>query len=343
MNKIYNLILLIILVVSLVGLTSGCSSSITTTSQPSLSTQQTLPTQVQSTTQLQSLSTTFAKTTNISSSPKIDKWDWIVPDDYSTLMDAVQVAKDGDVIRLRGGKISVGSGDIENRNLTIVGDGSDVTTLDKELGIISSNVTLEYLSGTSTTFTNSNISVASVVFDSITLKNTLNFQADNIESNQFSYQYVGSIPRTGPGSITLKNSTIGNMSVGVENSVTNIIIDHCTLGRTPKIYSGNLSITGALINITHNDIFSVFQISGLGHGLSYNTFENTSGLTINGTSGNVSDNNILCDRKSITDNDESTVWQSNYWAGWNSTKPVPISGTAKSVDRSPSLQPIPGN
>ncbi len=252
--------------------------------------------------------------------PKVDKRNWLVPDDYKTLAEAVQIAKDGEVIRIATGTYGIGSVRIL-RPLTIVGDGIDATVLGGSLVVQSPGVTVRHLN------------VAELM-----VEEGGELAASNIRVKVLKAVRVSNSPKQ--GSVKIVDSELSSPTFEMHNfTVENSLIASPLQGVQGQ---ARFLVLGGGGTITRNTIVGPLII-GVGispYTIASNVFTERASLFITGDKATVSNNDFLGGRDQARSTQDGT-WRGNYWVGWDATKPVPILGN-RAVDRSPSPKPVSG-
>lgn len=215
--------------------------------------------------------------------PNVKIKTWLVPDDYKSLADAVQVALPGDIIRLKAGTHKSESIVRIDKPLTIVGDGVDVTIFEGTISLDSAK-------------------------------------------------------------IVVKNLSVVIISVG---GTTNTV-ENCRIGQAP--YPGKESfIIGLVVRFVNNTIVGTLKVQEPIQSSSYthersviasNLFSKDVYFEMGAKNYLIENNDFLGGIGQVSGGGDNNNWNRNYWAGWDATKPVPIRGNGKAVDRSPSPKPV---
>ena len=258
---------------------------------------------------------------------KIDKRTWFVPYDYKSLAEAVQVANSGDIIRLKGGTLDIG-GLTVFKPLTIVGDGVDITVLKGTMQVTSSGVVIQRIT----------ISTLEIGLGGEISREVVGFSVSSIKA--------GSIRSIALGDINIVNSELGGGIIG-RGSIT---MENSQIGITGGASRAFIIQGDASGRVSHNVITGSLTIGRPGqskiaprHTISFNSFTETASLSVMAADNVFENNDFLRGTEQVSDSGERNTWRSNFWGGgWDAAKPVPIKGSAKSVDRSPSPKPISG-
>jgi hypothetical protein len=186
----------------------------------------------------------------------------IIPDDYSTLSDAIANATEGTTIYLRQGNYSMTESVLEiNKTLTIIGE-------DQAKTIINSSPDTRY------------------GFELLNPKIALQINADNSKiSNLTITNSDYGVYVTGNNSQVYNITTKSIYVVGSDNTIS-----QNNLSLTMGFYSGYLFVEGSFNNITDNHLINYLHCSG-----NFNNIIENSGATmiINGTSNFVDKNSFV--------------------------------------------------
>ncbi|KKM84116.1 hypothetical protein LCGC14_1302380 [marine sediment metagenome] len=234
-----------------------------------------------------------------------------------TLADAVQVARAGDIIWIGEGTIATRAGRtavVVDKALTFVGDGMESTILDGGLLILSSTVTIRDL-------TVSDIEVRG---------GKSKFTASNIKA--------GAIHADNTGAIEITNSQIASLDIRLDGPRSVIVSDNA-IGIPWQGRSRSSAMSGGRVEIKRNRVYSQLDIVGDGYVIQDNVFEEEAFFLVKAGSRHVIENNdFLRGLGQVRDDGIGTMWQGNYWANWDVSKPIPIAGDAKAVARTPALK-----
>jgi hypothetical protein len=253
--------------------------------------------------------------TTVKATPVQNAKTWIVPDDYKSIADAVQIANTGDIIQIKSGIYSIGSVTV-SKAIKIIGDGTALTVLGKAandiLNIDSNDVTIQ------------NLTVRTLTVSKY------RFKASNVKLDLFSAYSSG-------GSLSIDNSELTIMSTNNFNGN----VDSCHIANI----NVKSNVKGNWLGFKNNIFTGALNVIPA-CGMINNSFKETAKLNIEPASYeiggvNFEKNNFLGGVSQVKDNSTkgNIIWQMNYWAQWDSVNPVPISGNAKSVDKKPSSKP----
>ncbi|MFC2035109.1 hypothetical protein ACFLUJ_03185 [Chloroflexota bacterium] len=156
----------------------------------------------------------------VESAPKVEHWDWLVPKDYKTLEEAIQVAEDGDVIRIMGTINEMIR--ISNKVLTIVGDGKDISVLNGGLILDGSQISFKYLTvqnieirGSGTVFNGSDIDLGLLTAGRSNVINIVDSQIRSINTGGAVVTIEGSIIGEKRKASVISGYIVGNEIIGM--------------------------------------------------------------------------------------------------------------------------------
>ncbi|MBF8265777.1 MAG: hypothetical protein HW384_1641 [Dehalococcoidia bacterium] len=142
------------------------------------------------------------------------------------------------------------------------------------------------------------------------------------------------------GKVTLKNLTLYEITLETKfNTDVPVTIEDCRIG--------DINVSSPNIRFVHNTFGGKLLVKPSGAvTLTTSRFPasqdgvETLKLEISGSGSIVEKNDFWAGIVQVMDNGSNNTLRNNYWAKWDATKPVPVKGSAKSVDRLPSSTPV---
>jgi hypothetical protein len=231
--------------------------------------------------------TTTTIPTPTASLPKL----WVVPDDYKSLTDAIQVALPNDIIHIRAGTINI-----------------DNVVVDKPLTIYGDDSTTTILSGTAKggilTIKTAKVTITAITVPDIELVGSVSsFSVGNV--------VLGKIGASGQGNINIQNADINVMNI-TGYSVT---LQDCRVNiHTDKSKLTTSVLSNGAVNLTRNIFGGNIQVSvptKTTNNIKLNTFTETALFTLGGSGVDIAleSNNLMSGRAQVTDNSSGSVWQ----------------------------------
>lgn len=243
-------------------------------------------------------------------SPSIPVWARVVPDDYSTIQGAINVANTGDTIYVRDGTYYENV--VVNRTISLIGENRNMTIIDgRGIGTVV-HITNDNVNISSFTVRNSGWPNSGIYLDCVIHCNVLsNIIADNgygimlggsnnilsantAINNQYSIWL-------GPSSAnnTLSGNTATNSGVGIQlaGCSHNVLSENTAINNT---YGAFELYTASNNNLSRN---TAINNKGVGFGLYYSSHDNV-------LSGNTATNNVL--GIWLVDSSDNSIFHNNF-------------------------------